>query len=159
MPGPEHFGEQFGISKREESRMAGEAMGAHLLDAMAKSQGFQDYEHAQTTKKNIETEQFVNKYGKDNPNLGKTANLRYDKDYYDDVIYEVSHPSGWKGHHVGMHMDLVHPKHGPVDIIDYNDYSRHGLGSPATHEDWPSAEQVHADLDEFVKERGQDYNW
>lgn len=156
MPGEEHFGAQFGISKREEREMAGKAFGEHLLDSIAQISGYQDYEHVALEKRNREDEQFIQKYKTDNPAHGRLGIVRFDPDY-DTTVYEVTHPSGWKGVLTGMTMDMHHPKHGPVDIITYNDYTRHGLMSPATHEDWPDPAVVHADVDEFVRENGKDY--
>jgi hypothetical protein len=157
MPREEHFGEQFGMSKREEREMQGRAFGEHLLDAMAQADGYQDYEHHVLEKRNREDELFRQKYEVNNPSHGRLGRVRFDPDY-DTTVYEIKHPSGWKGVHTGMMMDLHHPKHGPVDLISYTDYSRHGLLSPATHEDWPDPAVLHADLDEFVKEQGRDYD-
>lgn len=157
MPGQEHFGEQFGMSKREEREMQGRAIGEHLLDSIASMEGYHDYDHMQLAKQNQEDELFRQKYEVNNPAHGRLGTVRFDPDY-DTTVYEIKHPSGWKGVAVGMHMDLHHPKHGPVDLINYTDYTRHGIMSPATHEDWPDPAVLHADLDEFVKESGRDYD-
>ena len=157
MPGKEHFGEQFGMSKREESEIAGAAFGQHLLDGMAQAEGFQDYEHHVLSKQNRENEQFRQKYEVNNPAHGRLGNVRFNSDY-DTTVYEIKHPSGWKGVHMGMMMELHHPKRGAVDLIDYNDYNRHGLGSPATAEDWPDPTVLHTDLNNFVQESGTDYD-
>lgn len=157
MPGEEHFGEQFGMSRREEREIQGRALGEHLLDSIAGIEGYQDYEHMQLAKRNHEDELFRQKYEVNNPAHGRLGTVRYDPDY-DTTVYEIKHPSGWKGVHTGMTMDLHHPKHGPVDLISYTDYTRHGLMSPATHEDWPDPAVLHADLNEFVNDSGKDYD-
>lgn len=158
MPSEENFGEQFGFSEREQSEAAGRALADHFLDALAKMQGFHDYEHAVLTHRRAEDEQFIKKYQTTNPFHGAAGAVKYDPDY-DTHTYEIKHPSGWKGVHRGMMMDLVHPKHGAVDVVNYTDFSRHGIFSPPTHEDWPDPHTLHSDLDEFVREQGQDYDW
>jgi len=158
MPSDYHFGEQFGFSKREQQEAAGRALGEHLLDSIARMEGFHDHEHAVMARQHLEDEQFLKKYQTTNPLHGHTGSVEYDPDY-ETYVYEVKHPSGWKGVHRGMMMDLVHPKHGPVDVISYSDYTRHGILSPPTHEDWPDPYTLHSDLDEFVREQGKDYDW
>ena len=158
MPGAEHFGEQFGLSKREQNEMAGRTFADHLLDIMAQGEGYHDYEHSVLSKQNREDEQFRQKYEVNNPAHGRLGTVRFNPDY-DTTVYEIKHPSGWKGVHMGMMMDVHHPKRGAVDVIDYTDHNRHGLANPATAEDWPDPAVLHADLNEFVKEHGRDYDW
>lgn len=157
MPSKDHFGDQFGLSAREQKEMAGRAIGEHLLDSVAQMEGFHDWEHQSTARRNQQDLQFIDKYQSQNPLHGKGSQVRVDPDY-DDYVYEIQHPSGWKGVHRGMIMEFHHPKHGAVDLYDYSDYTRHGLGSPPTHEDWPEPAKLHQDLNEFVQNSGSAYD-
>jgi len=153
---PEHFGAQFGMSKAEEGEMAGEAMGQHLMDGIARIEGYHDYEHMKLEKNNIEDALFEKRYKTDNPEHGRTGNVVYDPDI-ESTVYEIKHPSGWKAVHRGMITDLHHPKHGCIDLIDWNDSEKHGLGSPATPDEWPSPEAVHAELNDWIEENKPNY--
>jgi hypothetical protein len=72
-------------------------------------------------------------------------------------MYRIKHPSGWVAEHRGMLTTMVHPKKGPVDFIDWNDNTKHGMGSLATPDEWPSPAQVHSGVDEFVNDPINDY--
>ena len=162
MPGNEHFGEQFGMSKREESEIQAAAFGEHLLDGLAKLEGYHDYEHQQLERnRNIE-DRFVETYRDRNidHHAGRHpygGEVIPDLDY-EGNMYRIKHPSGWVAEHRGMITTMVHPKHGPIDIIDYTNYKEHGLGNLPTPDDWPTPAEVHRSVDEFVRDYGKDYD-
>jgi len=138
--------------KRAAAKEKGEALAEGLLNSLAQSSGFHDAEHMFLTERNKTEEAFAQKY-KEGP--GK---LTIDPDISDGFHYRVSHPSGYYGIHRGANMDIYHPKHGAVDLISYVDYQKHGILSPMKPEEWPSPQQVHQDLHEWVAENGDDYN-
>ena len=161
MPRKEHFGEQFGFSREEQAKAESEAYGAHLLNVGAQAGGYHDYEHQQLEKKRVEEERFAETYRDRNIDHYKGRHP-YGGEVvpdttYDGSMYRIKHPSGWIAEHRGMLTTIVHPKHGVVDLIDYNNYGRHGLGSPATPDDWPSPHQVHAEVNDWVQNYAQDY--
>jgi hypothetical protein len=161
MPGAENFGEQFGMSKREEREIAGAAFGQHLLDSMAQASGYHDYEHQQLEKTRNTEDRFVETYRDRNidhhvgrhPYGGEVV----PDPTYEGNMYRIKHPSGWIAEHRGMLTTMVHPKKGPVDLIDWNDNTKHGMGSLATPDEWPTPAQVHAGVDEFVNDPANDY--
>ena len=163
MTSKEHFGEQFGFSREEQNKASGDAWGEHLLNGMAQLQGYHDYEHQQLEKNRVTEDRFVETYRDRNidhykgrhPHGGEVV----PDTTYEGNMYKIKHPSGWVAEHRGMMTTMVHPKRGAVDLIDFNDPRKHGLGSPATPDDWPSPHQVHAEVDEWVKDNSEDYNW
>lgn len=161
MPGQQNFGEQFGFSRAEQAETAGRAMGEHLLDGMAQMQGYHDYEHQQLEKNRVTEDRFVETYRDRNINHYKGRHPHGGEvvpdSTYDGNMYRIKHPSGWIAEHRGMMTTMVHPKHGAVDLIDFNNPRVHGLGSPATPDDWPEPHQVHSEVDEWVQDYGKDY--
>lgn len=138
--------------KRAAAKERGEALAEKLLNDVAKVAGFHDAEHMFLSERNKTEEQFAKKYSR---GPGK---LDINEDLADGFHYRVSHPSGYFGVHRGASMDIYHPKHGAVDLVNYVDYQKHGILSPMTSEEWPSPEKVQQDLNEWVTEHGTEYN-
>jgi hypothetical protein len=163
MPGQQNFGEQFGFSREEQAETAGRAMGEHLLDGMAQMQGYHDYEHQKLEKNRVTEDRFAETYRDRNidhykgrhPHGGEVV----PDPIYEGNMYRINHPSGYVAHHRGMMTEIVHPKHGSIDLIDFNNPRKHGLGNPATPDDWPAPHQVHAEVDEWVRDYGKDYDY
>lgn len=154
---PDHFGARFGMSQQEERDISAKAIGDELLDGTARIYGYHDYEHYTAEKDNREDALFEKKYKTNNPEHGRTGNVVYDPDI-ESTVYEIKHPSGWKAVHRGMITDLYHPKHGCIDLIDWTDAEKHGLGSPATPDEWPSPEAVHTELNGWIDENKDNYS-
>lgn len=138
--------------KRAAAKEKGEAIAEQLLDGLAQIFDFHDSEHMFLNEKNQTEEAFVQKYSE---GPGK---LDVNEDIAEGYHYRVSHPSGYYGIHRGASMDIYHPKYGVVDVVDYVDYNKHGMLSPMKPEEWPSPQQVHQDLHEWVAEYGDEYN-
>lgn len=138
--------------RRAAARERGEAMAEEMLNSIAKMEGFHDAEHMFLSKKNETDEQFARKYA------SGPGRLDINEDLAEGFHYRVSHPSGYYGIHRGASMDIYHPKGGAVDNVSYLDYSKHGILSPMTPEEWPSPEEVQQDLHNWVTEHGDEYN-
>ena len=163
MPGKEHFGEQFGMSKREEGEIAGAAFGQHLLDLTAQAGGYHDYEHERLEHNRVTEDRFEETYRDRNIDYYKGRHPHGGEvvpdSTYDGNMYRIQHPSGWVAEHRGMMTTMVHPKRGAIDIIDYSNPRIHGLGNMPTPDDWPSPADVHNSVNDFVQDAGTDYDY
>lgn len=146
------FGEAFGLSRNEQNKIHGEAIANHLLDNIAKIMGNQDWEHAKLAERNERDKQFADRY------FGGPGTVKWDEDR-DTNYLEIKHPSGWVAIHRGANTDVSHvntpgESH---DTWSYSDPSKHGMLSPMQPEEWPSGNKVKQDLDNWVKEHGEEY--
>jgi predicted ABC-type ATPase/DNA-directed RNA polymerase specialized sigma24 family protein/8-oxo-dGTP pyrophosphatase MutT (NUDIX family)/curved DNA-binding protein CbpA len=130
----------------------GEAMAQEMLDAMARMDGFQDWEHYSLSKKNQDELVFAEKYS------GGPGRLELDPDITDGFHYRVENPSGYYGIHRGAGMDIHHPRAGAVDFISFTDMYKHSILTPMTPDEWPSPQQVQDELDGWVKTYREDYD-
>lgn len=138
--------------KRAVAIERGEAIAESMLDAMAKMDGFQDWEHYSLSKRNQDELIFAEKYA------GGPGKLELNPDITDGFHYRVDNPSGYYGIHRGAGMDIYHPREGAVDFISFTDMNKHSLLTPMTPDEWPSPQQVQDELDEWVKTYREDYD-
>lgn len=114
MPNPESFGEQFGISRKEQNEMAGRAMGEHLWDELNKivgEGGLRALSEAQALSRMRDFPAHM---------VEDDTDESGEPDYGVHVNYK--HPSGWSAKWAGgPYIDMHHPLYGPVDIIDITD--------------------------------------
>lgn len=145
---------EFGLGRDEQNEIVAKAYANHILDKSAEIAGFHDWDHMVTQETNEREMLFKDIYGS-GTGRGK---VKWDEDR-GTHIYEVRHPSGWIGHHIGPHTEMTHvmtpgESH---DMWSYTDRHKHGLLSPMQPHEWPEPDQVDRHVDDWVKEQGDTY--
>lgn len=107
-----------------------------IVDKIIKIGGWQDADHMQAQARNQRDESFALEY----------PGAKYSK-AHDAMVLHVPGSGGWYGIHRGAYTDIHHAtkaRNVPVDTIPHYD-------------GWPSASQVHRDVQEWIKDSGPDY--
>lgn len=153
MPKKENFGEQFGMSQREQNEIAGRAIGEHLFSGMEEAMGGQGAYGAAVRAHALHLMRHIPMQPTRMPS-GGTISLQDDTDESGESDYGVhahyQHPSGWSVKWAGgPYADIHTPKGEPVEVFNFTNHRTGEVAAVTPHE-------LASSLDEFVKEHGLD---
>ena len=153
MPRKENFGEQFGMSQREQNEIAGRAIGEHLFSGMEQAMGGEGAYSAAVKEHALHLMRHMPMQPTRTASGGKIY-MTDDTDESGEADYGVhtryDHPSGW---HVkwsgGPYADIHSPKGEAVEVFNFTNHRTGEVAAVTPHE-------LASSLDEFVKEHGLD---
>ena len=142
--------EQFGMSQREMSKMAGEAIGAHIYESMEKILTGEEggFKQAAQARRYEKMRDFPEKSAK-----LKEGHYKMETDEEGGPRASITTGNWTSTYHGGHSVDHSHRVHGPLDLTSFTDYSNpeHGPFGPGPKVSFEDFKKAHTDFLEHVK--------